>query len=399
MSFSHHTSEPSSSGASAEDVNAGDADISSLLEMLGSVRDPRDARGKQHPLEFVLAVCVVATLAGAENYAQISRRARGMPQSLLRKLGGKWSWFKLRYQCPSLTVIRNVLTGIDGNLLDAITGKWLFQRARKDGKKELEFALDGKVMRGAWTDENDKVTLFSAMIHRMAITIAQVIVPSDTNEITQVGKLLEAVGIPEGESALFTMDAAHTQHETAETIAAEPGIDYLMRVKGNQPTLQRAVFDKILPLIKRPPCDVVEEYARGMIKKWSCWITSAEGIKFPYISQVGLIRRDVFEASGALIRKEIALMLTSRNEEGMTAADMNCHTRNHWGIENKSHYVRDTTYREDHCQAWTGEGPHCLASLRNLAIGLFRLKGVTAIKATTEWIAEDRMRALQFMVT
>jgi hypothetical protein len=93
------------------------------------------------------------------------------------------------------------------------------------------------------------------------------------------------------------------------------------------------------------------------------------------------------------------LVLTSRNPEKMTAADLNCHTRNHWEIENKNHYVRDTVYREDDCLAWTGEGPRALASLRNLAISLIRLKGVTAIKETTEWIAGDRMRALKFMTT
>jgi predicted transposase YbfD/YdcC len=32
-------------------------------------------------------------------------------------------------------------------------------------------------------------------------------------------------------------------------------------------------------------------------------------------------------------------MLTSRNPEKMTAADLNRHTRNHWGIENKNHYA------------------------------------------------------------
>ena len=71
-------------------------------------------------------------------------------------------------------------------------------------------------MRGAWTDENDKVTLFSAMLHREAVTIAQVRVPDGTNEITQADALLNAAEIPEGEPVLVTLDAAHTQRETAE---------------------------------------------------------------------------------------------------------------------------------------------------------------------------------------
>ena len=399
MLFSHYCRASSSSDCCQEPADAGGADISSLLRMLAAVQDPRDPRGKQYPLAFVLAVCVVANLAGSKNYAEIARRAGDIPQPLLKKLGAKWNWFKLRYQWPSLSVIRNVLTRIDGNELDIITGSWLFRQARKSGRKEWEFALDGKVLRGSWTGENDKVTLFSAMIHREAITVAQVSVPGDTNEITQAGALLDTLEIPEGHSALVTIDAAHTQHETAEEIHEKPGFDYLMNVKGNQPTLQREVFGKVLPLLRELPHHIIREHARGQIKKWSCWITSGEGISFPHASQAGFIRREIFEISGDRLSKEEALMLTSRNAEGMTAADMNRHTRNHWGIENKSHYIRDTAYREDHCQAWAGEGPHALASLRNLANSLIRLKGASAIKETTEWIAADRMRALEFMAT
>jgi predicted transposase YbfD/YdcC len=292
-----------------------------------------------------------------------------------------------------------VLTRIDAAELDKITGKWLSAQARKDGEGEWVIALDGKVLRGAWTDENDKVTLFSAMLHREAVTIAQVRVPDGTNEITQAGTLLDTAGIPGGEPALVTLDAAHTQRETAETIAGEPGRDYLMTVKGNQPSLQRAVFDKILPLLPGAPHHVTEEHSRGRIKKWSCWITGAAGIDFPHAAQAAFIRREIFEISGDRISKEHALILTSRKTGKMTAADVNRHIRGHWGIENKSHYVRDTVYREDHGQAWAGNGPQALASLRNLALGLFRMKNVKAIKETTEWVCRDQARALQFMTT
>ena len=128
-----------------------------------------------------------------------------------------------------------------------------FRAGPETGKAEWEIALDGKVMRGAWTDENDKVTLFSAMLHREAVTIAQVRVPDGTNEITQADAILDTVEIPAGESVLVTLDAAHTQRETAETIGGKPGWDYLMTVKGNQPSLQREVFDRILPADKRNP--------------------------------------------------------------------------------------------------------------------------------------------------
>jgi len=143
----------------------------------------------------------------------------------------------------------------------------------------------------------------------------------------------------------------------------------------------------------------MEEHARGQVKKWSCWITSAEGIDFPHASQAAVIRRDISEVTGDRISKVHALVLTSRKAGKMTAADVNQHTRGHWGIENKSHYIRDTVYREDHDQAWIGEGPQALASLHNLAIGLIRLKSKDGIQETTEWICRDRTRSLKFMAT
>ena len=193
--------------------------------MLASVPDPRSPQGKQYPLEFILAVCVVAALAGAANYREIGSHAADMPQELLKKLGAKWSWFKLRYNYPSKSAIRYVLTRIDAAVLDAITCAWIFAQASKGAdKSEWVIALDGKVLRGAWTDENDKVTLFSAMLHDEAVTVAQVRVPDGTNEITQAEAILKAAEIPGGQSVLFTMDAAHAQKETADVIGGKPGL-------------------------------------------------------------------------------------------------------------------------------------------------------------------------------
>jgi DDE_Tnp_1-associated len=160
VSFSHSACSPSSPGARAVgNAGAEDADISSLLRMLASVTDPRSPQGIQHALEFVLAVCVLTMLAGARNYREIAGHAADIPQPVLKKLGAEWRWFRPRCKYPSESTIRNVLTRIDAAELDEITGEWLFAQARKDGKGEWVIALDGKVMRGAWTDENDKVTL------------------------------------------------------------------------------------------------------------------------------------------------------------------------------------------------------------------------------------------------
>lgn len=54
---------------------------------------------------------------------------------------------------------------------------------------------------------------------------------------------------------------------------------------------------------------------------------------------------------------------------------LNHYVREHWSVENSEHYVRDQTFHEDDCRARTGQLPHVLATLCNLAIGAFRQHG------------------------
>jgi hypothetical protein len=50
--------------------------------------------------------------------------------------------------------------------------------------------------------------------------------------------------------------------------------------------------------------------------------------------------------------------------------------REHWGIENELHYVRDVTLGEDACRVRKGSAPQVLAAVRNVVIHL--LAGVDA---------------------
>ena len=59
-----------------------------------------------------------------------------------------------------------------------------------------------------------------------------------------------------------------------------------------------------------------------------------------------------------------------------------------------THRARDTVWHEDDHQAWTGNGPRAAATLRNLALGLFAIHGITKIKQTVQAIGRDPLRAL-----
>ena len=55
--------------------------------------------------------------------------------------------------------------------------------------------------------------------------------------------------------------------------------------------------------------------------------------------------------------------------------------RDHWGIENRLHYVRDVTFGEDASRIRNGAAPQILAACRNTAISLLRSWGCQNIAA------------------
>jgi predicted transposase YbfD/YdcC len=54
--------------------------------------------------------------------------------------------------------------------------------------------------------------------------------------------------------------------------------------------------------------------------------------------------------------------------------------RNHWAIE-ALHHLRDVTFAEDACKVRTGSGPHVMATLRNLVIGVLCRAGPVNVTA------------------
>src|ERR1700722_2170866 len=56
--------------------------------------------------------------------------------------------------------------------------------------------------------------------------------------------------------------------------------------------------------------------------------------------------------------------------------------REHWGIKNQVHRVRNATLREDDCKVRARNRPRDLATLHNLITRLIRQSGLDAIAAT-----------------
>ena len=72
-------------------------------------------------------------------------------------------------------------------------------------------------------------------------------------------------------------------------------------------------------------------------------------------------------------------------------------SREHWGIENCLHYVRDVTCREDQGRTNAGHAPQVLAALRNTALTVVRHLGFKPVEGI-EHFAEHRQEAIEVIL-
>ncbi|MDQ3579417.1 MAG: hypothetical protein M3443_17850, partial [Actinomycetota bacterium] len=86
----------------------------------------------------------------------------------------------------------------------------------------------------------------------------------------------------------------------------------------------------------------------GRIERRTIQVLPApEGIAFPYAAQAFLIERYVTDLAGNPISAVAALGITSLSDHRADPPRIAQLVRDHWGIENKLHYVRDVAFGED----------------------------------------------------
>lgn len=118
-----------------------------------------------------------------------------------------------------------------------------------------------------------------------------------------------------------------------------------------------------------------------------------EYLNWPGVAQVfRLTRRRIV---GGRESVEVVFGVTSLPPKQADAGRLLSLTRGHWSIENRLHWVRDVTLREDECRIRDRGVAQVLASLRNVVVRLLRSSGMTPLVAATEFFAEHRDAAIE----
>jgi predicted transposase YbfD/YdcC len=254
-------------------------------------------------------------------------------------------------------------------------------------------AADGKTVRGAVRPDGSQVHLLSVFDVTTGTARAQREVAAKTNEIPELAPAIACLDLI---GQVVTLDALHTQAETARHLAGDKKAHYLMIVKGNQPSLLAAVTDALAG----PDGDFAgaswteDGKGHGRRERRSIRVASAAGIDWPHAAQVMRIRRDAGPTCGPWEHKEIAYGITSLPADLASPRHLAIYARQHWGIENREHYVRDKTFGEDLQRVRTGNQPNAYAAIRNLVTGAFRRAGFANIAHARRHYGRDDQRIL-----
>ncbi|MCI0460048.1 MAG: ISAs1 family transposase [Gemmataceae bacterium] len=200
----------------------------SLVEVLATIPDPRQARGKRHPLTAVLSLAVAAILAGCKSLEAIAQFGRDHGPPLAHALGFR------RGKTPAKSTFSELFRALDIVAFEAALNRWLHARVR-DGWQHV--AGDGKTLKGSADEGIPAVHLLSAFIPSAAAVIAQLRVEATTNEHKAALRLLAVLPL---QGKVATGDAMFTHRDVAQQIRDQGG-DYLLLVKDNQPGLKAQI--------------------------------------------------------------------------------------------------------------------------------------------------------------
>jgi hypothetical protein len=292
-----------------------------LLSLLGSVPDLRHRRGVRHALPVILAVGVAAVLTGARSFAAIGEWVADQPGERLAALGASAG------RRPTESTIRRAFARLDADRLDRALGAYLWTRTRvAEGRRVI--AIDGKTVRGARScgRENQAAPhLVAAFDQSSGAVLGQLAVAARSNEIPAVRDLLTCFDLS---AVVVTVDATHTQTDTATAITAAGG-DYVFTVKKNQPSLHDACRD--LPWQEVPGHRVSSTGHGRRVTRTIKVVAAPAWVGFAGAAQIAQVRRTVTRAGKKSV--EVVHLITSADHQAAPPAVLAAWIQGHWGIE------------------------------------------------------------------
>ena len=320
--------------------------LDEIVPHFQELEDPRSTVNRQHPLESVLVIAVLAVLAGAGGPTAIAKWAAYKEEFLLKVLN-------LPNGIPCKDVFRRVLMALKPGAFQACFMNWLESlRARAAGATGVEqpiFPVDGKTMRRSHDRKNGLGALHSVSLwaSEFGLSLGQVACAEKSNEITAIPALLRLVDI---KGAIITIDAMGTQKAIASEII-DGKADYVLALKGNQETLHEAVIAEINEHLESDAAALNEhvttdnKHGREEVRTY-LQVPAPKSLPgfalWKGLKSIGVVTSQCVRDGKEAV--EVRYYISSLAVDVVRFARA---VRGHWSIENACHWVLDMTYLED----------------------------------------------------
>ena len=357
-------------------TSGGQAPINALvfLDFFGDLPDPRQ-RGKViYPLREILLLCLLAVLAGAENFVEIARFGDKKTELLRRFL-------PFRDGTPSHDQLCDIFATIDAEKFQRCFADWV---ASITGVSADVVAIDGKTSRRTADKRKGKtaIHMVSAFAARQRLVLGQVKVADKSNEIIAIPALLDMLAV---EGAVVTIDAMGCQRDIAQKVIDKKA-DYILALKGNQGTLREDVelFAAEQKANGFKDTEVSQHKTvnadHGRIETRICtvihdatWLQDRH--KWPGLKSLVMVESEreipATAKDPAKVERETRFYITSL---AWLAIQMAPAIRSHWMVENGLHWVMDMMFRDDECRVRTDNAPANFTTIKHMALNLIRLK-------------------------
>jgi len=339
-----------------------------LLDHFGQVPDPREPAKVRYPLREVLFLVTCASVAGCDDYDEIADwGALNLP--FLRR------YSEYFFGVPGEDWLRSLLNRIDPGLFEACFMSWALS-LRPDAADLI--ALDGKSLRrsGDSATAQPPLHLVSAWASSQQLVLTQEPIGAKENECAAILAILKRLTV---KGALITIDAIATNPEIAKAVTDAKG-DYLLALKGNQPTLHAEVeaYFAQAPAGEIETVQTVDkDHGRIETRTTSLsrnvrWLSSEDGRRYPghprFPTLKSLVRTITRTERKGKTTEQTRYFISSAPLTPERAAQA---VRAHWGIES-FHWVLDVAFREDLSRLRRGHGAQNMALVRRFAFNIVR---------------------------
>ena len=369
-----------------------------LLQHFSQLDDTREPWRVLYPLHEVLLLVTCATIASCDDFDDIVAWGRHHLAFLRR-------FSEFHHGIPCERWVRSLVNRINPILFGRCFENWV--AALWPDRHEF-IAIDGKTARRTHDRRKGLKALhtLSAYATNARLVLAQLSVPEKTNEITAIPDLLDQLAQSKQlEGALVTIDAMGCQVEIADKIVAHKA-DYLLALKGNQPTLEADVEDyfRTAPAAETVTKTTVEKgHGRIETRAYTAsstvdWIGSDRSYpgqpRFANIKTIAKVHARTEYADRCSFDTRYYISSAPLDIERLARG-----ARGHWGVESM-HWLLDVEFNDDLSRYRTGHGAKNMAVVRRFALGLVRAdksKGsVKTRRKTASWNPDRLLQILQF---